>query len=192
MNFTKNTINFYEKIANDYSKSWDDIEIIKRELNFFLEFIKGKKILDIGCGHGRDCKYFSEKGFETIGIDLSENFLKIAKKKSPLSKFAKMDMRKLNFPKESFDGLWVCSSFLHIPQKNNKETMKEFYRVLKKEGIMFIAVKLGKGEKIKNGKYDKLYSKKEFEKLIKNTGFHIQKSYINRHKKDWIIIFATK
>jgi ubiquinone/menaquinone biosynthesis C-methylase UbiE len=190
MDFVKNTIEAYDKIAEEYSKTWGDIDLIKKYADLFLRFLKGRKILDVGCGPGRDSKYFSEKGLEVIGIDLSENFLKIARMKAPSVKFLKMDLRKLDFPNETFDGLWVCSSFLHIPKKDAKKTLKEFRRVLKKEGVMFIAVKQGKGEKIKEGIYNVFYNKEEFEKLIRSMDFNIKKSCIN--KEIWIIVFAEK
>ena len=78
MDVVKNTIETYDKIAEEYAKTWGDINLIKKYADLFLRFLKGRKILDVGCGPGRDSEYFSERGLEVTGIDLSRNFLKIA------------------------------------------------------------------------------------------------------------------
>ncbi|MBI2598308.1 MAG: class I SAM-dependent methyltransferase, partial [Candidatus Diapherotrites archaeon] len=64
------------------------------------------KILDIGCGPGRDAKYFSEQGLDVTGIDLTSNFVKMASKNVPNATFKHMDMRSLDFPEDTFDGIW--------------------------------------------------------------------------------------
>lgn len=81
------TIKTYEELAEDYYKTHFDINKIKTISDFFIQNLKGKKILDIGCGPGRDAKYFSEQGLEVTGIDLTSNFVKMASKNVPNAKF---------------------------------------------------------------------------------------------------------
>ena len=136
-NVVAKTIETYEELVEDYHKTHFNIDMAPQQ-SFFIENLTGKKILDIGCGPGRDAKFFFENGFEVVGIDLTSNFIKIASKLVPNAKFIKMDMRKLEFPENYFDGVWVCASFLHIPKEEAKSTLLEFRKVLKTGGLMYV------------------------------------------------------
>lgn len=119
-NIVAKTIQTYEETAEGYYKTHFDINEIKNITDFFIQNLKGAKILDIGCGPGRDAKYFYEHDLKVIGIDLTSNFVKMASKNVPNAKFIQMDMRKLDFPENTFDGIWACASFPHIPKKEAK------------------------------------------------------------------------
>ena len=201
-NVVAKTIKTYEEFAEDYYKSHFDINEIKHIADFFIQNLKGQKILDVGCGPGRDAKFFSEQGFDVIGIDLSKKLLEIARKNASNAIFYLMDMRNLNFPDNYFDGIWVCASFLHIPRKDAQKTLVGFYRVLKGGGLIYISVKEGFGEEfvkseqyVEKERYFVYYSSQELRQLIENSGFKIIKEIIEKEKKKrttWINIFARK
>ncbi len=197
------TIQTYEKTAKDYFNARNDINIIKDLADYFLENIPGHKVLDIGCGPGRDARYFLEHGLEVTGIDMTANFIKLAVTNAPKANFKKMDMRNLGFADESFDGIWSCASFLHIPKKQAKNTLQGFHRVLRPQGLLYISVKQGNGEKnvvnkrYKDGrsKFFAFYSKDELKKLLLSCDFKIIKISTNIFEEtldQWVNIFATK
>ena len=197
-NVVAKTIKTYEETADDYCKAHFDIDMTPQQL-FFVGNLRGKTILDIGCGPGRDTKFFFKNGFEVIGIDLTPKFIKIASKLVPNAKFIIMDMRKLEFPENYFDGIWVCASFLHIPKEEAKNTLFGFKRVLKPKGLMYLTVKEGTGEKLvlknkykKNPKFFSFYTKNKLKKIIESSGFKIMKIDIDKKKDNWIDVFATK
>jgi len=201
------TIQAYEETAENYYKTHFDINEIKDIADFFIQNLKGKEILDIGCGPGRDAKYFSENGLDVTGIDLTSKFVKMASKNVPNAKFIQMDMRKIDFPENTFDGIWACASFYHIPKKDAKNTLLGFRKVLRPAGLMFISIKAGTEEKFVQKEEDKgwakfyaFYTEDEFKNLIESCGFKIIKVII-RKKKDidnvhventWINVFASK
>src|SRR3989344_6150469 len=104
----KKAIQDYNRIAEIYSK-FSEEKLMQYQLVKFEIYLKGKKILDAGCGSGRDSAYLTEDGYDVTGIDLSEEMIKIAKTKS-YAKFKIMDFRNISFKKESFDGVWCMSS----------------------------------------------------------------------------------
>ena len=57
-----------------------------------------------------------------------------------------MDLRKLDFKDKSFDGIWCCASFIHLPKKYAENVLKEFNRILKEPGILFLGLKEGTSE----------------------------------------------
>ena len=137
------SVSVYDKIAKEYNAGYS----LKSELKFLTEFLKlipkKSRMLEAGCGDGRTTEFFYKKGCEIIGIDLSKNMLKIARKNFPKIKFKKMDMRKLKFKNGYFDAVIVPYSLFHITKKEVPKTIREFYRVLKPNGkIMIISINL--------------------------------------------------
>jgi ubiquinone/menaquinone biosynthesis C-methylase UbiE len=98
--------------------------------------VRGKKVLDAGCGEGHLLKRLSERKAEYFGADITDAALKKARERVPNGKFYKMDLAKLEFPDETFDCV-TCSEVLeHIYLY--KDVMKELVRVLKKGGLLII------------------------------------------------------
>ena len=198
-NVVAKTIKTYEELAEDYYKTHFDINEIKTIADFFIQNLKGQKILDIGCGPGRDAKYFSEHDLEVTGIDLTSNFVKMASQNVPNAKFIQMDMRNLDFPENSFDGIWACASFLHVPKEDAKNTLLGFRKILKPAGLIYLSVKQGNEEKFVEKdeykgrtKFFAFYTQDEFKNLIEFCNFKIVKVLIDEKKDTWINVFATK
>ena len=192
------TIRTYDKYAEKYFQINSSIDEIKNLLEIFVENLNGEKILDAGCGHGRDAKFFSDLGYEITGVDLSEKLLEIARKNAPKAEFYLMDMRNLAFPSDYFDGIWARASFLHIPKKDSRKTLDEFYRVLKPNGLLYLSVKEGYGEGfVKSAQYGNeeryfvFYNSKELRALVEGK-FKVFKEIIEKKKDNWINIFARK
>jgi ubiquinone/menaquinone biosynthesis C-methylase UbiE len=198
-NVVAKTIKTYEELAEDYYKTHFDINEIKNIADFLIQNLKGQKILDIGCGPGRDAKYFSEHDLEVTGIDLTSNFVKMASQNVPNAKFIQMDMRNLDFPENTFDGIWACASFLHVPKEDAKNTLLGFRKILKPAGLIYLSVKQGNEEKFVEKdeykgrtKFFAFYSQDEFKNLIESCDFKIVKVLIDNKKDTWINVFATK
>lgn len=206
MNEKSTTIQAYDKTASIYSKTHFGPFWI-REFQLYKKLVPGKKILDIGCGAGRDAVVFVKNRFDYLGIDASEGMLKAAKERVEKGKFRKMDFYKLKFPANSFDGTWAAASLLHIPKKRVKGVLKEIKRVLKPNGISFISLK----EKTKHDeglfpyerspgtfRYWSYYTQEEFKTILKRVGFELIKSIKHKEKeKDgsitiWLCFFAKK
>ena len=194
------TIKTYNEVAEKYFEINQSIAPIKDVLDLFIKNVDGDKILDVGCGHGRDAKYLSESGFDVVGIDLSCKLLEIARRNAVKPGFCMLDMRKLSFLDDSFDGVWACASLLHIPKKEAETTLRELHRVLRPRGLIYVSLKEGRGESfVKSQQYwDKerfyaFYSMKELRRLFEDSGFETiedltEKS--NGRNTTWINIFA--
>lgn len=140
----------YDEIAEDYSNLYFDI--VEEDIPYldrFLGLVEPEgKILDVGCGPGGGVKYCLDRGFRPEGIDISPRMIDIARKKVPEGKFRVMDMEKLDYPDEEFDGLILAHSLIHIPSDKIPKVLTELTRVLKPEGfVLFLALK-GEPDKI--------------------------------------------
>jgi 2-polyprenyl-3-methyl-5-hydroxy-6-metoxy-1,4-benzoquinol methylase len=177
----KATINTYNLTALEYERNAADLHPSELAQVLINNIPIGGSILDLGCADGRDAKIFSERGYNVTGIDLSTKLLEIARVKAPLAQFKQMDMRNLDFSSESFDGIWAVASFLHLPRGDISTVLKKCYEVLKPNGIIYVGVKQGIGEKFEpdlryNPKALKFYTyfqESELTKAMQEIGFKI-------------------
>lgn len=182
MDRSKFAVSTYNKIADAYSKQYFDDLSDAPYIDKFLDLLPlNSKILEVGCGPGQFVKYLIEKGYKTEGIDLSEKMIEIAKEKVPQGKFQVMDMRKLDFDNESFDGLLVPYSLIHIPSEEINLTLKEFARVLKSGGHILLIAQRGEADKlveeplkVSEVMFVNFFTKDRLSKFITDAGFEVE------------------
>jgi len=116
-----------DRYYNDYVEIPNMIKTVKN--------IKGKKLLDIGCGAGVHIKRYSKKGAMCSGIDISETMIEMAKKNNPKVEFKVGTVTKLPYKTNSFDVV-TCSLILDYIEDLNK-AFKEINRVLKNGGYLY-------------------------------------------------------
>lgn len=139
----------YNKIAQIYTNQYFLDSSDHHFLDKFSSMLpQNAKVLDVGCGPGQHVKYLSEKGYDVIGIDLSEKMVEIAKNKVPNTKFEVMDMKSLTFDNDTFDGIICMYSLIHIPTLDIVPTLKGFSKVLKPKGKLMILAQKGDPDKI--------------------------------------------
>jgi len=102
------------------------------------KFLKrGSKIIEGGCGLGAKVYALDYAGFVTIGVDYAKDTIRFVKMRYPNLQLIIADVRKLPFKDESFDGYWSLGVIEHFYDGFN-EIVHEIYRVLKKDGYLFI------------------------------------------------------
>ena len=184
MDVVQPTIQTYDKIASDYCKKTRQAKFLEWEENYIkklLSFIDSPQplILDAGCGDGRHAMLIDRNGGRTIGIDLSQNMLQEAAHLYPDGDFRQMDMRRLLFDENFFDGVWASGSIYHVKKSDVREVIKEFGRVLKMDGVVAVNFKLGHGEGMEadpksysgSPRYFAYYTRDEMKALFRNFGF---------------------
>jgi len=133
-----------ETIPDDWTIHWQDksgeTTICKRRVVNILDKydFKGKKVLDAGSGTGYFSNIFLMKGAKVYSLDFSEKALELTGKNAKDTILVHGDVRKIPFPKNSFDYIFSDGLLEHFD--NPKEILKEFKRVLKKNGIIITFV----------------------------------------------------
>ncbi len=176
----KLTANLYDKVAEKYTATFltdPDRDIV----DLFLSFLpKNSRILDVGCGPGIIANYMHKKGYQIEGIDISEKMIELAKKRAPQCRFRLLDMRDLDYPQDSFDGIVALYSIIHIPKSDIFDVFTKFSRVLKSGGYLLVAVQEGKGEVLLSDPlapgekvFLNLFEKEELLEILNKLGFNI-------------------
>lgn len=155
---------------------------------------QGKSLLEIGCGTGHWSKYFSEKGFEVTGIDISEGMINIAKKKNiPNSHFQIANGQSLPFADDSFD---VAAAITTIEFTENPEKMlSEMVRCVNSPGTLLFGVlnalsTYNQRKKRQQGSiyaWSNLFSSQQLQKLLKPLGKVRLQIAGFIPKSDWLI-----
>jgi ubiquinone/menaquinone biosynthesis C-methylase UbiE len=147
----EDTIATYDKTAKDYIKKSGDVGGFKcPELDKFIALLPPKgRVLDAGCGAGHHVRRFEKVGITTVGVDISSGVLEQAHKIYPKYDLRQMDLRKLDFPSNSFEGVWSWAALLHMDKNDVETCFNEFHRILKTEGKLAILLQEGTGKLIK-------------------------------------------
>jgi len=148
--------------------------------------LRGRRIIDVGCGPGSHARQFAELGFNVAAIDYSEAMIRAARDLSANAaiSFRHLDMRQIGeaFDADSFDGAWVSASLIHVPEADVPQVLAGLHRILIPNGIARITLKAGKqGPKvISDDKYGLVverefifWEESNFTRLLHDTGFDI-------------------
>jgi len=163
---TNSTMDYYDRNAREFFDSTVNLDM-EHLYKPFLEVIpRNGKILDAGCGSGRDSLYFKKLGYSVIAIDNSGELVRLASEMIGKNCFL-MSLMDIEF-KNEFDGIWACASLLHIPKSEIDGVLLRLIRALKINGILYASFKYGNDEAIKKGRLFSNYDEESFGLLLKN------------------------
>ena len=138
----------YERMAADYARRIDDYAAADEAERFTRLAApsdwSGPRILDAGCGPGRDAALLRLAGAEVVGLDLARAMLHEARRLDDSAHFSQGDLRRLPFPASSFDAVWCFAALGHLPPAAIAHALSEFRRVLN-SGWLYVVVREGSG-----------------------------------------------
>lgn len=139
------TMSTYDQIATDYAERWQNRGVLETDMDRFVSLLSvGGLVCDVGCGPGFDTAVLRQKGLHVIGLDRSLSMMQTGRIEHGINApFVQVDMRDLPLGKTAVDGLWVCASLLHLPREDVAQTLQDFARKLKSNGILYLSVKMG-------------------------------------------------
>lgn len=160
------TLDYYNQNADQFVKGTVSVDF-KKTQDRFLEALSGKRILDFGCGSGRDTKYFIEAGYEVVATDGSEELCKNA------SVYTGIAVKQMLFQEldeiDRYDGIWACSSILHLSKRELSGVLERMIRALVHKGIIYTSFKHGTFEGERNGRFFTDFTIETFKDFIKDT-----------------------
>ncbi|HEV7709616.1 MAG TPA: methyltransferase domain-containing protein [Asanoa sp.] len=145
--FVTTTRASYNTLAADYAERFaSDLPqrpLERALLTWFAELVGDGPVLDVGCGPGRTAGFLHALGVDIAGLDLSPEFLAIARAENPGVRFDEGSMLALPHPPGSFVGLLANYSLIHIPDETLPEVLAGFHRALRPGGYLWVAFQVG-------------------------------------------------
>lgn len=190
------TLDYYNQNADAFVEGTVLVDF-KKTQDKFIDALKGERVLDFGCGSGRDTKYFIEAGLDVVATDGSEELCKRA------SEYTGIPVQKMFFQeladKSRYDGIWACSSILHLPKDELKKVFLKMIDALQMNGIIYTSFKYGDFEGERNGRYFTDFTEDSFKQFLKEiTGIHIIEYWISkdvrpgRSEEKWLNLILQK
>ena len=162
-----NTIEYYNKNAEQFVQGTLSVDFTATQERFLLKLAGGARILDFGCGSGRDAKYFLDKGYQVEATDGSAELCKLA------SEYTGICVKQMFFEEldecEKYDGIWACSSILHLDKRALKDVLKKMLAALKANGVVYTSFKYGDFEGERNGRYFVDFTQETFGEFIREV-----------------------
>ncbi len=191
------TLEYYNENALNFVTSTKNVDFHTIQLRFIRKLSQGAAILDFGCGSGRDTKYFLSQGYQVDALDGSEEMCRLA------GEYTGISVRHMLFQelsaKNIYDGIWACSSILHLPYHELKEVFLKMACALKENGIVYTSFKYGIFEGERNGRYFTDMTEEKMEKLLQEVSvFHTEELWISedvrpgREDEKWLNIILRK
>ena len=196
-NMSYNTIDYYNTNAHSFASSTLSVDFTQTQDKFLNLLPQTASILDFGCGSGRDTKYFLDGGMRVDATDGSEELCRLA------SEYTGIPVRQMLFEeldaKAQYDGIWACSSILHLSQESLKDVLKKMIAALKEHGIIYTSFKYGTFEGERNGRFFTDFTEETFREFVADVdGIRIEEMWITgdvrpgRGDERWLNLILRK
>jgi ubiquinone/menaquinone biosynthesis C-methylase UbiE len=195
------TIAEYQTTADSFrSGTWDhDVSQNRSALINAMPKTPGR-ILDLGCGPGRDIVAFQTEGHQVIGLDATPAFVEMAKQVSN-SEVWQQNFLALDLPEQYFDGIFANASLIHVPQAEMLRVLKDLYRSLIPGGAIAMSIIRGEGEgfidRPTGQRYTSFWEYSAIAPLLEEAGFTIAHHYyrppgLPQDLQSWLAIVANR
>ncbi|ABW26216.1 class I SAM-dependent methyltransferase [Acaryochloris marina] len=194
------TIAEYQATANSFREgTWDhDVSQNRQALVKWIPHNPGR-ILDLGCGPGRDLLAFKSQGHEAIGLDATPAFVEMAQQTG--CEVWQQTFLDLDLPDGFFDGIFANASLLHVPQASMESVLKNLWQSLVVEGVIVLSMARGNQEGFVNRpsgqRFVSYWQYETLAPLVQAAGFTVVDHYyrppgLPQDQQSWVVIVAVK
>lgn len=190
---TAPTLAHYDERAGDFWEGTRDHDVTQN-IQALLRHVRGTpplRILDFGCGPGRDLAAFRALGHEPIGLDGSSALAALARRHSGCEVW-EQDFLALDLPPAAFDGVFANASLFHVPSAELPRVLRELHATLKPQGVLFTSNPRGNGEEGWNrGRYGAYHHLDAWRAFCEAAGFTELEHYyrppgLPREQQPWL------
>lgn len=191
----RKTLQYYENNAQNFINRTLPIDFTPLQQKFLSYLKPGSRILDFGCGSGRDALAFRKQGYACEAIDGTKAFIDalhaqgIPARCMLFSEFS---------DQERYDAIWACASLLHLSDAEMQETLLRIYSALKPGGIFYCSVKKGEYHGERDGRWFHDYLPATLYPVLKAAGFDVLELFESQDarpdykEKPWVNAICQK
>ena len=158
------TLTYYNQNARSYTAATQTLDFRLIQDRFLFRMPRSARILDFGCGSGRDTRYFLNHGFQVDAVDGSSEMCRIA------GEYTGIPVRQMLFQEldivDTYDGIWACASILHLSRMELSDVFRRMAVALRKNGMIYASFKYGSFEGERNGRYFTDFTEKNFAEFV--------------------------
>lgn len=191
------TVDYYNEQARQYVAETVDLDVSNIRTLFLNLIPDGGHILDLGCGSGRDSRFFIDQGYSVIAIDASHQLASLA------SQFIGQTVKNLTFQEldysETFDGIWACASLLHCPKLEICVVIQRMTKALKPDGIIYMSFKHGVDERFdERGRFFNDYTEASMANMLaehsalQSVDIFTESKPLRTGVQKWLNVFVKK
>jgi SAM-dependent methyltransferase len=187
------TIAHYDRFAEAYREGTRDHDV-DQNYAALLGAIEGDppySILDLGCGPGRDLRYFRSLGHDAVGLDGSTEFVAMARSYSGCD-VLQQDFLAMELPESRFDGIFANASLFHVPSQELPRVLLELFKTLKPRGVLFCSNPRGNNEEgLSDDRYACFFDLDTWRDYMTSADFvevghYYRPPGLPRHKQPWL------
>jgi ubiquinone/menaquinone biosynthesis C-methylase UbiE len=175
------TLNYYEKNSREITEKYENLDMKNLQQKLIEVFSKEDKLLELGCGSGRDAAFLTSNGYDVLVSDGSQSMLSEAIKLHPELNKKQCNIKlpgKIPFPKETFSGVYAIAVLMHFEIKDIELVLKEISRILMKNGKFFFSVYIKENNKVESmitpeGRFLTHMSKDHWITMCESSGFSL-------------------
>lgn len=188
------TLEFYDEHAEQYCRDTFDVDMNRGRAKFLELVPQGGRILDAGCGSGRDSAAFQAAGYRVTAIDASPEMVRNARLRGvPAKNKSFQDIDEVGV----YDGIWACASLLHVPRIEIVGVLLRLKRALRCQGILYVTLKYGTGESLApDGRFFSYYTPQDFSEALRAAGLKLTRHWISGEspsaKPMWVTYLALR
>lgn len=193
------TLDHYAQRADRFrAGTWD--HDVSQNMDALLSRITAEapyRILDLGCGPGRDLIEFTRRGHRATGIDGCAEFVDMARRESGCEVWHQ-DFLDLVLPELTFDGIFANASLFHVPSRYAPQVLSRLFSSLKPGGVLCCSNPRGNNEEgWSNGRYGSYYDYDRWCQLVQRAGFveldHFYRpAGLPREQQPWLVTVWRK
>lgn len=195
------TIAQYQSEADQFREgTWDhDVSQNRDALVAAMPNNPGK-ILDLGCGPGRDLVAFKAQNQTVIGLDATPAFVEMARKTSGCEVW-QQSFLKLDLPPNTFDGIFANASLIHVPRQEMLRVLQDLWRSLIINGVLLMSMGRGDWEgytaRTSGYRYVVAWEYITLTRCLETAGFEVIDHYyrppgLPKAEQSWLVIVAKK
>jgi SAM-dependent methyltransferase len=190
---SQRTLAHYNQRARDFRAGTADHDVTQN-IAALLEAVEAPppwRILDFGCGPGRDLKVFAALGHEAVGLDGSAEFAAMARQDSGCE-VLQQDFLALDLPTAFFDGVYANASLFHVPSAEFPRVLGELHATLRPGGVLFASIPHGdNSEGWNRGRYGVYHDLESWRRYLSGAGFTEVRHYyrptgLPRAEQPWL------
>jgi SAM-dependent methyltransferase len=189
---SQTTLAHYDATADAYWEGTRDHDV-SQNVQALLSHLRAgpRRILDLGCGPGRDLDTFRTLGHEAVGLDGAARFVDMARRRTGCE-VLHQDFLALDLPAVSFDGVFANASLFHVPVQELPRVLSELWATLRLDGVLFSSNPHGRNQEGWNrGRYGAYLDEEAWGALVTTAGFvAIERYYrppgLPRSQQPWL------